>query len=120
VLCTDDSVLAGPNEAETNQIIKEMQQVKSNITAEGDWEDFLSINVDRKKEGTTNLMRPHLIDLILKDLRLEDKNITAKDTPASLSKTLRRHAGSKPLENSTTLRKVAGVMHPVQRTNALN
>jgi hypothetical protein len=81
-LHTDDSILAGPDKAEINQIIKEMQKVKLNITVEGDLEDFLGINVDCKKDGTMNLTQPHLIDQILKDLSLEDENVTTKDTPA--------------------------------------
>jgi hypothetical protein len=76
VLCTNDSILAGPDKAETNQIIKEMQKVKLNITVEGDLEDFLGINVDRRKDGATNLTQPHLID-----------QICASKTKTSLPKT---------------------------------
>jgi hypothetical protein len=75
VLYTDDSILAGPDETEINQIIKEMKQVKLDITVEGGLEDFLGINIDRQKDGTINLTQPHLIDQILKDLRLEDENV---------------------------------------------
>jgi hypothetical protein len=57
-------------------------------------EDFLGINVDRRKDGTTNLTQPHPIDQILKHLRLKDKNVTAKDAPASSSKMPRRHTDS--------------------------
>jgi hypothetical protein len=60
VLYTDDSILAGPDETEINQIIKEMKQVKLDITVEGGLEDFLGINIDRQKDGTINLTQPHL------------------------------------------------------------
>jgi hypothetical protein len=47
-----------------------MQKVKLNVTVEGCLEDFLSINIDRRKDGRMNLTQPHLIDQILKDLHL--------------------------------------------------
>jgi hypothetical protein len=115
VLHTDDSVLAGPDKAKTNQIIKEMQKVKLNVTVEGDLEDFLGINVDRRKDGTMNLTQPHLIDQILKDLRLEDENVTAKDTPASSSKTLRRHTDSEPFDGSFNYRSVIGKLNYLEK-----
>jgi hypothetical protein len=115
VLYTDDSILAGPDKAEINQIIKEMQKVKLNITVEGDLEDFLGINIDRRKDGTINLTQPHLIDQILKDLRLEDENVTTKDTPASSSKILRRHTDSEPFDGSFNYRSVIGKLNYLEK-----
>jgi hypothetical protein len=115
VLCTDNSVLAGPDKAKTNQIIKEMQKAKLNITVEGDLEDFLGINIDRRKDGTTNLTQPHLIDQILKDLHLEDENVTTKDTPASSSKMLRRHTDSEPFDGSFNHRSVIGKLNYLEK-----
>jgi hypothetical protein len=46
VLCINDSILAGPNKDKVDQIIKEMKQVKLDVTVEGALEDFLGINVD--------------------------------------------------------------------------
>jgi hypothetical protein len=41
--------LAGPDEKEINQIIKEMKKAKLDITIEGDLqEDFLWVNIERK------------------------------------------------------------------------
>ena len=69
-LYTDDSILAGPDKAEIDQIIKEMQEAKLDITIEGDLQDFLGVNIERKADGTIHLTQPHLIDQILKDLWL--------------------------------------------------
>lgn len=115
VLYTDDSILAGPDEAEINQIIKEMKKVKLDITVEGGLEDFLGINIDRKKDGTIHLTQPHLIDQILKDLRLEDENVTTKDTPASSSKILRRHTDSEPFDGSFNYRSVIGKLNYLEK-----
>lgn len=115
VLYTDDSILAGPDEAEIDQIIKEMKQVKLDITVEGGLEDFLGINIDRRKDGTINLTQPHLIDQILKDLRLDDDNVTTKDTPASSSKILRRHTDSEPFDGSFNYRSVIGKLNYLEK-----
>ena len=36
ILCTDDSILAGPDEEELNQIIKDLKRAKLSATKEGD------------------------------------------------------------------------------------
>lgn len=115
VLYTDDSILAGPDEKEIAQIIKDMKKVKLNITVEGGLEDFLGINIDRRKDGTINLTQPHLIDQILKDLRLEDDNVTTKDTPATSSNILRRHTESEPFDGSFNYRSVIGKLNYLEK-----
>jgi hypothetical protein len=77
--------------------------------------NFLGINVDRKKDGATNLTQPHPTDQILKDLRLEDENVTAKDTPASSSKMLRHHADSEPFDGSFNHRSVIGKLNHLEK-----
>jgi hypothetical protein len=77
---TDENILAGPDEGKIDQIIQDMKRVKLNITLEGGLEDFLGINIDHHKDGTIDLAQPHLIDQILKDMRLEDENLTTKAT----------------------------------------
>jgi hypothetical protein len=83
VLCTDNSILAGPNNCKVDQIINEMKQVKLDITVEGGLEDFLvDINIDPQKDGTVNLTQANLTDQTLKDLRVNDNNVTAKEIPS--------------------------------------
>ena len=106
-LHADDSMLAGPNEAKIDQIMKEMKQAELNITVEGDIQDFLGINIERKDDGSIHLTQPHLIDQMLKDLRLDqdkpiNKNLHKKALlmPASSSRKLKQHSDSKPFDNS--------------------
>ena len=68
VLYTDDSILAGPDKAEIEEIIEDIKKADLDITVEGDLQDFLGINIDRKEDGTIHMTQPHLIDQILKDL----------------------------------------------------
>ena len=68
VLYTDDSLLAGPDKAEIDRIIEELQsKAKLAITMEGDLADFLGVSIDRRPDGTIHLSQPHLIDQILED-----------------------------------------------------
>ena len=76
VLYTYDSILSGPSEKEIDQIIKDSRKAKLDLTIEGDLQDFLGVNIEKKKDGTTHLTQPHLIDQILKDLRLDKDRVT--------------------------------------------
>jgi hypothetical protein len=98
-LYTDNSILARPDEKEIDQIIKEMKQVKLDITIEGNLQDFLGVNIEQKSDGTIHLTQPHLIDQILKDLRLNGNTVTEKTVPATSSKILSRHSASTPFDN---------------------
>jgi hypothetical protein len=49
VLYTNDLILAGPDQSEIDQVISKIQQANMNITVEGDIQDFLGINIKRKR-----------------------------------------------------------------------
>jgi hypothetical protein len=51
MLYTDDSILAGPDEDEINQVIEDIKAAKLNITVEGDLQDFLGVHIKRKANG---------------------------------------------------------------------
>ncbi len=115
-LYTDDSILAGPDQAEIDQIIKEMKQVKLDITVEGDLQDFLGVHIERMPDGTIQLTQPHLIDQILDDLRLNDDNVAEKTIPATSSKLLSRHSDSEPFDNSFNYRSVIGKLNYLEKS----
>jgi Reverse transcriptase (RNA-dependent DNA polymerase) len=68
VLYTDDSILAGPDCNDIEVMIEEIQAANLNITINGDIQDFLGININRKEDGSVNLTQLQLIEGILKDL----------------------------------------------------
>ena len=70
VLYTDGSILGGPHKYEVDQEIKGVQYVKLNITIKGDIQYFLVIDIDSRRDGSINLMKPHLIDQILEDVKM--------------------------------------------------
>ena len=122
VLYTDDSILAGPDEKEIDQIIKDMKKAKLDITVEGDIQDFLGVNIDRRQDGTINLTQPHLITQILKDLRLDkdeplEKNASKKfnSIPAASSRILKRHSDSTDFDNSFNYRSVIGKLNYLEK-----
>jgi hypothetical protein len=57
VLYTDDSILAGPDPKEIDQVIEDMKKAKLDITIEGDLQDFLGVNIERKEDGKITLKR---------------------------------------------------------------
>ena len=115
VLYTDDSIIAGPSEREIDKTIEDIKRAKLNITIEGDLQDFLGVNIDRKDDGSIHLTQPHLIDQILKDLRLDDEKVTTKKTPATSSKMLLRHSDSEPFDKSFDYRSVIGKLNYLEK-----
>jgi hypothetical protein len=51
LLYTDDSILAGPDQKEIDQVIKDLKKAKLDITVEGDIQDFLGVNIEKHKDG---------------------------------------------------------------------
>ena len=78
VLYTDDSILAGPDERELDSIIEDMKASGLVLTVEGDISDFLGVRIEKRSDGTVNLTQPHLIDQILRDLRLDKENVACE------------------------------------------
>ena len=90
LLYTDDSILAGPCQKEIDSIINDIKNADLNITEEGDIQDFLGINIQKRKNGEIELTQPHLIDQIIKDMSMDKENVKVKDIPTMLSKVLDR------------------------------
>ena len=87
-LHTDDSILAGPNKKEMDQVIQDIKDAKLDITVEGDIQDFLGVNMDRRKDGSIAFTQPHLIDKVPKTMNMDQPNPKPKDTPAASSRIL--------------------------------
>ncbi|KAI2512019.1 hypothetical protein MHU86_2307 [Fragilaria crotonensis] len=116
VLYTDDSLLAGPNKQEIDDIIEELRtKAKLAITVEGDLADFLGVNIERRIDGTIHLSQPHLIDQILEDLRLIGDKIKPKSTPAASFKVLMRHLESPRFDDSFNYRSVIGKLNYLEK-----
>ena len=120
VLYTDDSILAGPDPQELDDIIQEMKAVELNLTVEGDISDFLGVQIDRINDNTFNLSQPHLINDIIKELRLDGKNVSIKKTTGASSRTLCRHLESPPFDDHFNYRRVIGQMNYLEKCSRLD
>ena len=114
-LYTDDSILAGPDKGEVDEIIKLMEKANLNITDEGNVEDFLGVNIDRRSDGTVKLSQPHLIKQILHDLKMDKQPLKMKDTPAASSKILCKHGDSDRFDNSFHYRSIIGKLNYLEK-----
>jgi Reverse transcriptase (RNA-dependent DNA polymerase). len=116
VLYTDDSILAGPDKNEIDKVVKMIQDTGLNITIEGNLQDFLGINIKkRENDGSINLTQPHLIDQILKDLRLTEDNVKLKDVLAKSSEILTAGLNTKEFDKSFNYRSLIGKLNYLKR-----
>ena len=115
VLYTDDSLLAGPNKNEVDEIIKQMKRAKLDITDEGNIEDFLGVNIERRDDGSVKLSQPHLIKQIISDLKMDAHNLKIKDTPAASSKILSKFPKSQDFDRSFHYRSVIGKLNYLEK-----
>jgi hypothetical protein len=79
-------ILAGQDSQELDDIVQEMRAVGFNLTIEGDIADFLGIQIDRFNDNTFNLSQPHLINDVIKELRLDGQNVAIKKTTGASSR----------------------------------
>ena len=115
-LYTDDSIIAGPDKAEVESTIESIRRAGLNLTIEGTLEDFLGVNIERKGDGSIHLTQPHLIDGILKDLRLDGNNVKTKGTPSASSKLLSFHSASAKFDGSFHYRSVIGKLNFLEKS----
>jgi hypothetical protein len=111
VLYTDDSILAGPDQNEIDAVIQQIKDAKLDVTVEGDVQDFLGVNIDRKEDGTIHFSQPHLVDKVLREMKMTKDDVKTRDTPSASSRILHRHTKSKLFDNSFNYRSVVGMLN---------
>ena len=79
--------------------------------------NFLGVRIDQREDESVHLSQPHLIDSILKDLRLDEPNVNTKNTPAAPNKLLCRHSDSAAFDDSFDFRSVVGKMMYLSTTH---
>ena len=115
ILYCDDSILTGPNKAEIEEAFQQMKKSGLDVTDEGDVGDFLGVRIDKLEDGSIHLSQPHLIDSILKDLKMQDTTAT-KPTPALVKRPLFRHLDSPAFDKSFDYRSLVGKLGYLETT----
>jgi len=115
IIYTDDSIMAGPDEKEMDDAI-ELMRTELNLTVEGDISDFLGVKITKDDaSGKFSLTQPHLIDQVLKDLRLSDGQIKSKDIPMKSSQILQKHPDSPDFDRHFNYRSVIGKLNYLEK-----
>jgi len=115
VPCTDDSILAGPDKEELQQVIANIKEAGLDVTEEGDIEDFLGVNIDWVDDETFHLSQPHLIEQILRDLNLGGENVQAKEAPSPMSQALGAHKLSPAFDGHFHYQSVLGKLNYLEK-----
>ena len=115
IIYTDDSVLAGPEPEEIEQVLKDLKKENLEVTDEGNIEDFLGVIFERK-EGKIILSQPYLIEQVIKDLGLNHEKLLSKPIPAASSKILYTHKESPPFDDSFHYRSVIAKLNYLERS----
>ena len=103
LLYTDDSILSVLDQNEINDTIKYINKANIDITVIGDNQNFLGINIEKNRDGNITSSQPHLIDKILKGLRLDKEKTVTNKIPALRSRLLTRHTKSEKLIGFLTI-----------------
>ena len=72
ILYTDESIIAVPNQEDLAAVVEDFKKENLGVTVEGTLEDFLVVNIYRRKDGSIHLTQPHLIEQIVKYLVQEN------------------------------------------------
>jgi hypothetical protein len=109
VLYKDYYILMGPNPEELDNM--KMKDAKLDLTVEGDISDSLGVKISYHEGETTHKNQPHLIDSILKELHLDQRNSKCKNIPAAGSKLLSEHTASVAFEEHFNYQLVIGKLN---------
>ena len=74
------------------------------------------MNIEEKSDGTIHLTQPHLIDQILKDLRLDGEEVKTKETPCASSRLISHFSESEPFDDSFHYRSIIGKLNYLEKS----
>ena len=79
-------------------MIKDLKKSNLDVTDEGNIEEFLGVNIERK-EGKIKLSQQHLIEQVIKDLGVNHDKVLSNPITAAFSKIIFTHKESQPFDN---------------------
>ena len=115
-LCyVDDSIIISPNAEDIDATIKELQ-VNYDVTDEGEIDDYLGIKVQRQEDNMITLTQPHLIDSILKDVKLDSPNTITKPYPAATTVLLHKDPEGEDHDAPWNYRSIIGKLNFLEKS----
>ena len=114
ILYTDDSIIAAPKKSQVEEVMRDIEAAGLKITREGNVQDFLGINIEKKGKRKIKMSQPNLTRQILKALRLDEES-KGKNIPAASSKVLTRHPSSEEFDGSFNYRSVIGQLNYLEK-----
>jgi hypothetical protein len=119
VVYVDDGIFAGPDPAEIDKAIKELDDIGYDLEDKGDLNDYLGVNVETLTDGRIKLTQPHLIDQVVQMVNLPLRS-QGKQTPAASSKILHRDEEEPPFDHSFHYRGVVGKLNFLEKSTRLD
>jgi Reverse transcriptase (RNA-dependent DNA polymerase) len=117
VLYMDDSILAGLDDQELDDILKQIGEAGLDITEEENGlEDFLGVNITEVPEGGFHLTQPQLIEQILTDLNLQGEDVKIWNTPALSTMVLSEFPESENHDQHFHYRSVIGKLNYLEKS----
>lgn len=117
----DDGIFLSSDEKEISKAMKDLMNSrkakrKFDIDDQGDITDYLGINFDKLKNGNYKLWQPHLVDQIIKDVGIKDKELN-RPTPAASTKILRRYRDDPSAKPKFNYRRVIGKLNYLEKSS---
>ena len=98
---------------EIDEYIKALKQLKHDIEENGDIEDHIEINFERKADETIKLPQPHLIQQIIDGICMSTRLVN-KDDPATSSKISCRFSSDPKLEKRFHCRRMISKLNVLE------
>jgi hypothetical protein len=106
---------------------KQIDELKTifEIDVQGDLQDYLGIQI-QSKDGSLHMSQRHLIDSILQDLSLLDKNgaphskVTTKDLPSMISRKITADTNRPPFTYTWNYHALIGKLNYLEKSTRLD
>jgi hypothetical protein len=104
-----------------DSIIEEMKKAELDLIVEGDIADFLGVKIERSQDGkSSSLTQPHLIEDILKELRLDADKTAVKRTTGASSKPLLINPTADSIDEHFDDRRAIGKLDYLEKCTRIN
>ena len=117
----DHCLVFSPDPKLINRTISDLRNSSKNfdIDDQGDVSEVLGVDVTHLKDGSIKLTQPHLIDMIVKDLHLQE-NTKEKSTPALSSQILYPDVDGKDMGDEFHCRSVIGMLNFLEKSTRID